>query len=85
MELSRKVHEASLGCHGNIALKQNEGQDKYSYFYNIFGSGASYYRLSYTHLLYMICNSDKYDLLMILLKLQKLKWLFRQKQHIRLH
>ena len=38
-ELSRKVHGASLGYHGNIALKQNGGQDKYSYFYNIFGSG----------------------------------------------
>ena len=41
MELSQKVHGASLGYHGNIALKQNGGQDKYSYFYNIFGSGAS--------------------------------------------
>ena len=48
----RKVHRASLGYHGNIALKQNGGQDKYSYFYNIFGLGASriaYYRLSYTN------------------------------------
>ena len=47
-ELSRKVYGASLGYHGNIALKQNGGQDNYSYFYNIFGSGASriaYYRL----------------------------------------
>ena len=45
-----KVHEALLGYHGNIALKQNGGREKYSYFYNIFGSGASrlaYYRLSY--------------------------------------
>ena len=61
-ELSRKVHRASLGYHGNIALKQNGGQDKYSYFYNIFGSGASriaYYLLSYTNILYMIYNSDK--------------------------
>ena len=61
-ELSRKVHGASLGYHGNIALKQNGGQDKYSYFYNIFGSGASriaYYHLSYTNLPYMIYNSDK--------------------------
>ena len=40
-ELSRKVYGASLGYHGNIALKQNGGQDNYSYFYNIFGSGAS--------------------------------------------
>ena len=39
-ELSRKVHGASLCYHGNIALKQNGGQDRYSYFYNIFGSGA---------------------------------------------
>ena len=31
-ELSQKVHRASLGYHGNIALKQNEGQDNYSYF-----------------------------------------------------
>ena len=61
-EQSRKVYGASLGYHGNIALKQNGGQDKCSYFYNIFGSVASrkaYYRLSYTHLLYMIYNSDK--------------------------
>ena len=61
-ELSRKVHGASLGYHGNIALKQNGGQDKYSYFYNIFGSGGSriaYYRLSYTNLLCMIYGSDK--------------------------
>ena len=61
-ELSRKVYGASLGYHGNIALKQNGGQDNYSYFCNIFGSGASriaYYRLFYTYLLYMICNSDK--------------------------
>ena len=62
-ELSRKVHGASLGYHGNIALKQNGGQDKYSYFFfNIFGSGASriaYYCLSYTNLLYMIYSSDK--------------------------
>ena len=59
MELSRKVHRASLGYH---ALKQNGGQDKYSYFYNIFGSGGSriaYYRLSYTNLLCMIYSSDK--------------------------
>ena len=56
-ELSQKVHGASLGYHGNIALKQNGGQDKYSFFYNIFDSGASriaYYRLSYTYLLYII-------------------------------
>ena len=56
-ELSRKVHRASLGYHGNIALKQNGSQDKYSYFYDIFGSGASriaYYHLFYTYLLYMI-------------------------------
>ena len=33
--LSRKVHGASLGYHGNIALKQNRGQDKYFYFHNI--------------------------------------------------
>ena len=47
--LSWKVHRASLGYHGNIALKQNGGQDKYSYFYNIFGSGAS--RIAYfTHI-----------------------------------
>ena len=61
-ELSRKVYGASLGYHGNIALKQNGGQDNYSYFYNIFGSGASriaYYRSFYTYLLYMIYNSDK--------------------------
>ena len=61
-ELSRKVHGALLGYHGNIALKQNGGLEKYSYFYNIFGSGASrraYYRLSYTNLLHMICNTDK--------------------------
>ena len=61
-ELSRKVHRASLGYQGNIALKKNGGQDKYSYFYDIFGSGASriaYYHLSYTNLLYMIYNSDK--------------------------
>ena len=61
-KLSQKIHEASLGYHSNIALKQNGGQDKYSYFYNIFGSGASriaYYRLSYTYLLYIIYNSDK--------------------------
>ena len=61
-ELSRKIHGASLGYHSNIALKQNGGQDKYSSFYNIFGSGASriaYYRLSYTYLLYIIHNSDK--------------------------
>ena len=61
-ELSRKIHGASLGYHSNIALKENGGQDKYSYFYNIFGSGASriaYYRLSYTYLLYIIFNSDK--------------------------
>ena len=61
-QLSQKVHRASLGYHSNIALKQNGGQDKYSYFYNIFGSGASriaYYRLFYTYLLYMIYNSDK--------------------------
>ena len=60
-ELSRKVHEASLGYHGNIALKQNGGQDKYFYFYNIFGSGSriAYYRLSYTNLLCMIYSSDK--------------------------
>ena len=31
-ELSRKVHEALLGYHGNIALKQNGGQQNYSYF-----------------------------------------------------
>ena len=36
----RKVHGALLGYHGNIA-KQNGGQEKYSYFYNIFGSGLS--------------------------------------------
>ena len=51
-ELSWKVYGASLGYHGNIALKQNGGQDNYSYFYNIFGSGASriaYYRLFYTY------------------------------------
>ena len=62
MELSRKVHRASLGYHGNIALIQNGGQDKYSYFYNIIGLGASriaYYLLSYTNLLYIIYNSDK--------------------------
>ena len=56
-ELSQKVHRASLGYHGNIALKQNGGQDKYSYFYDIFGSGVSriaYYHLFYTYLLYMI-------------------------------
>ena len=61
-ELSRKVYGASLGYHGNIALKQNGGQDNYSYFYNIFCSGASriaYYRLFYTYLLYMIYNSDE--------------------------
>ena len=61
-ELSRKVHRASLGYHGNIALQQNGGQDKYSYFYNIFGSGASriaYYCLTFTNLLYMIYNSHK--------------------------
>ena len=61
-ELSRKEHGASLGYHGNIALKQNRGQDKYSYFYNIFGSRGSriaYYRLSYTNLLCMIYSSDK--------------------------
>ena len=29
--LSQKVHRASLSYHGNIALKQNGGQDKYSY------------------------------------------------------
>ena len=61
-ELSQKVHRASLGYHGNIALKQNGGQDRYSYFYNIFASAASriaYYRLPYTNLLYMIYNSDK--------------------------
>ena len=61
MELSQKVHKASLGYHGNIALKQNGGQDKY-YFYNIFASGGSriaYYRLSFTNLLCMIYNSDK--------------------------
>ena len=61
-ELSRKVHGASLGYHDNIALKQNGGQDKYSYSYDIFGSGASriaHYRLSYRNLLYMIYNSDK--------------------------
>ena len=61
-ELSRKVHEALLGCYDNIALKQSGGQEKYYYFYNIFGSGASrkaYYCLSYTNLLYMIYNSDK--------------------------
>ena len=61
-ELSQKVHGALLGYHGNIALKQHGGQDKYSYFYNIFGSGASriaYYRLSYTNLLYMIYNNNK--------------------------
>ena len=61
-ELSRKVYGASLDYHGNIALKQNGGLDNYSYFYNIFGSGASriaYYRLFYTYLLYMIYNSDK--------------------------
>ena len=61
-ELSRKVYGASLGYHGNIALKQNGGQDNYSYFYNILGSGASriaYYRLFYTYLLYMIYNCDK--------------------------
>ena len=28
MEMSQKVHGASLGYHGNIALKQNGGQDK---------------------------------------------------------
>ena len=58
-ELSRKVHGASLGYHGNIALKQNGGQDKYSYFYNIFGSGGSiiaYYRLFYTYLPCMMIN-----------------------------
>ena len=52
-ELARIVHGASLCYHGNIELKQNGGQDKYSYFYNIFGSRASriaYYRLSYTNL-----------------------------------
>ena len=32
MELSQKVHGASLGYHGNIALKENGDQDKYSYF-----------------------------------------------------
>ena len=56
-ELSRKVLGASLGYHGIIALKQNGVQDKYSYFYNTFGSGVSriaYYRLSYTNLQYMI-------------------------------
>ena len=61
-ELSRKVYGASLGYYSNIALKQNGGQDNYSYFYNIFGSGASriaYYRLFYTYLLYMIYKSDK--------------------------
>ena len=61
-ELSRKVHGASLGYHGNIALKQNGGQDKYSYFYSIFGSGTSriaYYRLYYTNLLYMIYTIKK--------------------------
>ena len=61
-ELSRKVYGASLGYHGNIALKQNGGHDNYSYFYNIFGSGASriaYYHLFYTYLLYMIYSSDK--------------------------
>ena len=61
-ELSRKVYGASLGYHGNIALKQNGGQDNYSYFYNIFGSGAfriAYCRLFYTYLLYMIYHSDK--------------------------
>ena len=61
-ESTRKVHGTSLGYHCNIALKQNGGQDKYSYFYNIFGSGASriaYYCLSYTNLLYMIYISDK--------------------------
>ena len=31
-ELSQKVHGALLGYHGNIALKQNGGQEKYSYF-----------------------------------------------------
>ena len=65
---------SSLGYNGNIALKANGSHDKHSYFYNIFGSGASriaYYRLSCTHLLYMICNSDKKGLLMILLKLHK--------------
>ena len=44
-ELSRKIHGASLGYHSNTALKQNGGHDKYSYFYNIFGSGAS--RIAY--------------------------------------
>ena len=61
-ELSRKVYGPSLGYHGNIALKQNGGHDNYSYFYHIFGSGASriaYCRLFYTYLLYMIYNSDK--------------------------
>ena len=61
-ELSRKVHGASLGYHGNIAMKQNGGKDNYSYFYNIFGPGASriaYYRLSYTNLLYIIYNGHK--------------------------
>ena len=53
-ELSWKVHGALLGYHGNIALKQNGGQEKYPYFYNIFGSGASriaFYCLSYINLL----------------------------------
>ena len=35
MKLSREVHGASLGYHSTIALKQNGGQDKYSYFYNM--------------------------------------------------
>ena len=59
---SWKVHRASLDYNGNIALKANGRHDKHSYFYNIIGSGACrivYYHLSCTHLLYMICNSDK--------------------------
>ena len=54
--------QSFIGLPWQYSIEKNGGQDRYSYFYNIFGSGAStiaYYCLSYTNLLYMIYSSDK--------------------------
>ena len=57
-------------------LKINNAVIKLVFGSHIFGSGASriaYYHLSYTYLLYIVYNSDKKGLVMILLKLLQIK------------